>query len=236
MSFPDPIGLACEEYWRRKKATKILVKSSIPEHSVIEASLFFRTFARMPKLEKMALSACRGSVLDLGGGVGSHGLYLQRKKFEVCLLDISERCCQIATERGVKKVFNQDFRRSLPGKYKTILMMMNGIGVCGTLVGLKAFLKKVKKNLQPGGCILFDSCDILFAYEQKNSAILLEVNRKYYGELIYETSYKKIKSEPFPWLFIGVDKMREIAEKMNYRFQVLHQQKDGRYLGRLFEN
>jgi len=51
--------------------------------------IFFRDIGDMPELERLALKHCKGKILDVGAGVGSHALLLQSRNMEVTALEIS---------------------------------------------------------------------------------------------------------------------------------------------------
>ncbi len=229
----DLIGTACKDYFETGKSNKIIVNSSIPEKSHIPVSYLFRSYKEMPKLEKTALKYCKGKILEIGGGVGSHALELQKMGLEITLLDSSEACCNIALKRGVKKVVNEKLQNFSAQNFDTLLLLMNGIGICGTLEGLDLFLENSKELLHKDGQIIFDSCDILYMYEDEEGAVNIDLNAKYYGEVTYTMSYKKTKGNPFPWLFISADMMKAIAEQKGYKFEILFQEEEGMYLARL---
>lgn len=67
-------------------------------------------------------------------------------------------------ERGVKKVLEQNFF-TLEGQYDTILMLMNGIGIVGTLERMPEFFRQLDKILAPGGQVLCDSSDISYVFD-----------------------------------------------------------------------
>ncbi len=229
----DVIGIACKEFVAKGKAADIVVNSSINEESIIPVSYLFRTHKEMPEIEHVALAACKGKVLEIGAGVGSHALELQNKNIEVVAIDHSQGCCEVAVERGVKNFICQEFNDKIEGKFDTILMMMNGIGVCGTIEGLEEFLKRAKGLLHSNGQIIFDSCDILYMFLEEDGSVNFDLNGPYYGEVEYQMSFKKYIGEAFKWLFIDEDKMKEIAEKQGYSFEILFKEEEGMYLGRL---
>src|SRR5687768_11808684 len=124
---PDPMGLALEAYLNGDKTATIKVISSIAEDDKIPVSYLFRSFNEMPELEQMALEACRGKVLDIGAGAGSHALYLQEKGFNVKAFDISEKAVNVMAALGVLQPEARDFWQFEPGeKYDTLLLLMNG--------------------------------------------------------------------------------------------------------------
>ncbi|MFM7021460.1 MAG: class I SAM-dependent methyltransferase [Flavobacteriales bacterium] len=233
MTGADIIGTACKDYFDTGREGKITVNSSIPEKSFIPVPYLFRSRSEMPELEKMALEFCRGKVLEIGGGVGSHALELQKNGVDVTLLDSSALCCEIAMQRGIRKVINEKLENFSQQGFDTLLLLMNGIGVSGTLGGLESFLDKAKTMLHPGGQILFDSCDILYMFTHPDGSVDIDLNAGYYGEVEYVMSYKKLKGNPFSWLFIAEEVMENIALQKGYAFEILLREEDGMYLARL---
>ena len=75
--------------------------------------------------------------------------------------------------RGVKKVINADVFQFEIEQFDTIIMMMNGIGLCGDIEGLKHFLEYLKKLLAPGGQVIFDSSDIAYLYKDDDFISLI---------------------------------------------------------------
>ncbi len=69
---------------------------------------------------------------------------LQNKGIDVSAIEISESACDLMRRRGVKKVINADIFQFELEQFDTIIMMMNGIGLCGDLEGLKNFLEYLK--------------------------------------------------------------------------------------------
>jgi len=80
----DIIGRACLDYLKTPdNSLKIEVWSNIVETDHIPVSHLFRNYEQMPVPEQSALRKCRGRVLDLGAGTGSHALHLQEQGMEV---------------------------------------------------------------------------------------------------------------------------------------------------------
>jgi SAM-dependent methyltransferase len=182
----------------------------------------------MPDLEWLALNECRGDILDIGAGAGAHVLILQDRGFDVTALDISKLASDIMKVRGVNKVLTTDIFEYSEHQYDTLLLLMNGIGLTGTLLKLKAFLQHVKQLLKPGGQLLFDSSDIAYLYEGK-----LPENGPYYGEIQYQYQYGQQKTDWFPWLYIDEQTLTGIAEEMGYNMEVLLEDEFKQYLVRL---
>jgi 2-polyprenyl-3-methyl-5-hydroxy-6-metoxy-1,4-benzoquinol methylase len=77
----------------------------------LPVEIYFRNPDNMPELEQKALGACRGKILDIGAGTGSHCLVLQRMGHDVTALDISSSSTALMKERGVRTVLMADFFR-----------------------------------------------------------------------------------------------------------------------------
>jgi SAM-dependent methyltransferase len=126
---------------------------------------YFRTAEQMPELEWIALQHCRGRILDIGAGAGSHALALQQLGQDVTALEISPLSAAVIKTRGVHKVLCKDFfALAHTRRYDTLLLLMNGIGIAGNLIGLRAFLRQARALSRPGATLLFDSSDISYLY------------------------------------------------------------------------
>ena len=148
----DPMGRAIADYWKTKKADRLRVFSPMFEEDEIPLATLFRKYEDMPEIERKALDMAKGKTLDVGAGSGCHSLVLQEKGIDVTAIDISPLSVETMKERGVKKVMEQDFF-TLEGQYDTILMLMNGIGIVGTLERLPKFFRQLDNILAPGGLI-----------------------------------------------------------------------------------
>ena len=187
---------------------------------------YFRAMDEMPELEWIALQQCRGRILDIGAGAGSHSLALQQLGQEVTALEISPLSASVIKDRGVAQVRCQDFF-DLAGeeKFDTLLLMMNGIGIAGSLEGLRAFFRKARALLSPGGTLVFDSSDIAYLYEGKPPPA-----PGYYGELIYQYEYRRQLSDRFPWLFIDRRTLAQIAATEDWQMELLFEDNQDQYL------
>ena len=149
----DPMGRAIADYWKTKKADRLRVFSPMFEEDEIPLTTLFRKYEDMPEIERKALDMAKGKTLDVGAGSGCHSLVLQEKGIDITAIDISPLSVETMKERGVMKVMEQDFF-TMQGKYDTILMLMNGIGIVGTLEGLSKFFRQLDSILALGGQVL----------------------------------------------------------------------------------
>jgi len=234
---PDLLGQALLDYQHGQHSAALTVQCSAADDEPLPAAYFFRTLLAMPELERQALDECRGRVLDLGAGAGCHTLELQSRGFtDVLALDQSAGAVQVMQARGVQQltqrsVFAPRAAEELP--YDTILMLMNGLGLAGTLEGLDKFLAHARTLLAPDGQILATSSDISYLYEDEDGALVIDLNSPYYGEVDYTFQYKDQTGEPFPWLFIDAALLEDAARQAGYEVDFIDNDESGQYLVRL---
>jgi SAM-dependent methyltransferase len=234
---PDLIGQALLDYQHGQHSAALTVHCSAADDEQLPAAYFFRTLLAMPELERQALDECRGRVLDLGAGAGCHSLELQSRDFtDIKAIDHSPGAVAVMQARGVRQVAQHDIfapRAAEERPYDTILMLMNGIGLAGTLEGLDKFLVHARTLLAPDGQILATSSDISYLYEDEDGALVFNLNGPYYGEVTYTFEYKKQAGEPFPWLFVDATLLEDAARQAGYEVDFLGDDENGQYLVRL---
>lgn len=228
----DPMGHAIADYHAMGRAARLRVLSLKFDEDEIPVPMLFRRFDEMPAIEQEALKVADGAILDVGAGAGCHSLALQAMEKRVTAIDISPLAVATMRQRGVHDVREQDFF-TLDGQFDTILMLMNGIGIVGTLSRMDAFFLQVDHLLAPGGQVLCDSSDLCFLYEDEDGIIDLTGVEGYYGEVTYQMQYKSIKGEHFPWLFIDPETLREQAAAHGYHCDILVRGEHYDYLARL---
>ena len=188
-------------------------------------SIYFRDEKDMPDMELLALEKCRGKVLDIGAGVGSHSLILQQRHFDVTAIDQSPGAVKVMEARGVQNTLQGDIFLYNENRFDTLLMLMNGIGLAGTADGLNKLLLHLKALVSPGGQIIFYSSDIAYLYDGK-----MLPDECYYGEVWYMYEYKKQFSEWFKWLYADKRIMRKAAEAAGFKMEILTEDEFGQYL------
>ena len=207
----DILGKALLDYQNGNHFEDIVTFSSLDEKDSIPLPYLFRAYSDMPLLEQKALELCKGDILDIGCGAGSHSLYLQQKGFAVTALDSSEGSVQTCRLRGVKSIEHHDIHDFSKGKFDTLLMLMNGIGIVGQLHKLGDFFNHLKNLLKPGGQILLDSSDIIYMFEEDEDEGRWVPDTSYYGEVEFTLQYKGHKSEPFLWLYVDYYTLKDVA-------------------------
>jgi len=222
----DVLGQAIADYYHMTSSAKLWVHSQYGPKELMPVETYFRNADNMPDLEWIALQHCRGRILDIGAGAGSHTLFLQQTGLHATALEISPRAAGVIEARGVKHIRNQDFFTiDARKKYDTLLLLMNGIGLAGTIDGLRTFLKKARTLLRPGGRLVFDSCDVAYLYNDQPPK-----GSPYYGEVLYQYEYRRMRSDWFHWLFIDRLTFGRIAAKEGWNVTLLYKDKFGHYL------
>lgn len=223
----DVFGKALTDLYETGEADTLWLYNSYGEPEEMPLEFFFRDDEDMPVLELQALHMCEGKVLDIGAGVGSHALLLQAFNIDVTAIDISAAGVKIMKDRGVKKALLQDVF-TYREKFDTILMLMNGIGLTGTLSGFKDFLIKIKELLLPGGQVIFDSSDIAYLYEDMPKPL-----NQYYGEVSYQYEYKGEKGNWFNWVYVDEETIKAIAVETGWDCEMIFDDGEDQYLVKL---
>lgn len=230
----DVLGKALMDFQAGNYREDIKTTSSLNEEDVLPLPYLFRNFDEMPSIEQKALEHCSGKVLDVGCGAGSHSLYLQQNGFEVVALDQSPGAIEVCIARGIKKVVHKEFLMYSEKEFDTVLLLMNGIGICGRLEKLPAFLKHATQLLNPNGQILLDSSDIIYMYEKdEDQGYRVPGNLDYYGEVQFQMSYKKERGPIFDWLYVDFDTLKVHAEKEGLHCEMIVEGNHYDYLARL---
>jgi SAM-dependent methyltransferase len=229
--YGDPIGKAITDFSRSKRPDDIIVCSEICEDDIIPIEVLFRNEDEMPELEVLALQNATGKILDVGAGAGTHANYLQNMGKDVTAIDISEGAVAFMQTQGLKSK-KVDFFDLKDEKFDTILMLMNGIGVAGTLSNLEKTLEHAKSLLNPGGKILCDSSDIKYLYEDEDGSLWVNLNQEYYGNFRFQMKYKKETGPWFDWLYVDFDSLFNAAKNVGLKAVRLYD-KDDNYLAEI---
>lgn len=227
----DVFGEALYQYWRGDRKTPFYLRRD--DGYVEPASLKF-FFARQPyPMEKGIISHAQGRILDVGCGAGRHVLYFQRKGMEITGIDVSEKAIIVCRARGCHEVRVMDIFQSeiAPGSYDTVLLFGRGIGIGGTLKGVKSMLERVYEIARPHGVLLVDSVDVTktdlpahLEYHKKS----LEAG-KYVGEVTIQVLYKGMAGPWFPWVHVQADILEMLAQETGWIVENIHQDNEVTY-------
>lgn len=220
----DIHGQAIRDFYRGDDNATIILHNSYDEPEEMHIEVFFREEEDLSTLEHLALIECKGRVLDLGAGAGVHSLILQSRDYDVVALDNSPACVEVMKQSGVRNVLLQDYEVH-SGKYDTILVLMNGLGLAKTLSGVPKFLQKCMSLLRLEGQILIDSSDISYLYEEGVSK-----PEGYFGEVQYQYEYNGKKGNWFDWVYVDQESLVSICAELGLKCEILHTEETDQYL------
>ncbi|SHL22180.1 class I SAM-dependent methyltransferase [Flavobacterium saccharophilum] len=231
----DLFGKAMFDFQTNNSPEDIITETTISEEDEMSVDYLFRSYNEMPKLEQKALQLATGKTLDVGCGAGSHSLSLQNdRNLDVTSIDISEKAIATCKLRGVKNAKVQNILDFEGEKFDTIILLMNGVGIFGKLDNCNKYLSKLKSLLNPEGQILLDSSDIIYMFdEDEDGGKWIPSNNDYYGELVFNISYKGEKEEPFDWLYLDYNTLQNAAIANGLKCELILEGEHYDYLARL---
>ena len=235
-----PLARGLRAYHEGDHEASLVVHADDGEAESMPVSVFFRSAAtELREVDREALARARGRVLDGGAGPGSLTLLLQRQGLDVTALEVIPEAVEIMRERGVQKAMvgrleDQAASRS----FDTILLLMNGTALAGTLAGLPRLLGTLEGLLAPGGQILMDSTDLVGALEEPlaGEEDLEWEDGEYHGEIQYQMEFQGERGSPFPQLFVDPRTLARIAEREGWDAEVVwngERGEEGEYLAKL---
>jgi SAM-dependent methyltransferase len=231
----DLFGKAILDYQTNNSPEDLITETSISEADEMSVAYLFRNYNEMPILEQKALQLAKGKVLDVGCGAGSHALELQNeRKLEVTAIDISENAVKACQLRGIENVRVENILDlDTENKFDTILLLMNGTGIFGTLNQTAKYLQKLKSLLNVGGQILIDSSDIIYMFDEDEDGGKWIPGDGYYGELTFTVQYKGETEDTFPWLYIDYNTLQNAAIANGLQCELITEGEHFDYLAKL---
>ena len=229
----DPMGAAIYDFHRNGSADVLKVYSSDFDDDEIPVSDLFREYEDMPYIERVALDLAAGRILDVGAGSGCHSLALAKAGKESVAIDISPLSVEVMRERGVDARLVNLYDDSFAEKFDTVLMLMNGTGIIGTLENMETFFTRIRQLLNPGGSVLIDSSDLRYLFEEEDGSLMIDLADDYYGLVDYQMQYKDVLGEPFDWLYVDFDTLAYYAEENGFMAEMVANGEHYDYLARL---
>jgi hypothetical protein len=227
----DPLGLAICDYSDNGFSENITVEANLCEDDIMPIEYLFRSVESMPALEQKALQLTKGKVLDVGAAAGCHSLPLLDEGLDVTAIDASLGAVTYMKTQGIP-AYHQDFY-TYKGQFDTVLVLMNGIGIAGSLEKLPLFLTQLKALIAPNGQALCDSTDLTYLYQEDDGSMWVDLNGSYHGEMEFRMKYKTATGEWFDWLYIDFELLKENAEKVGLNCELILEGESDNYLVRL---
>lgn len=220
-----PLDDALRAYRAGATSATVAVRTDVGSLEEMPVAHFFRSPGEMGPVEASALELAGGRILDLGAGPGAHALPLIRRGLDVTAVEILPEARRALSEGGVTDVRAGLDEIGEGERFDTVLALMNGLGLCGTLEGLAPFLARVAGVLAEGGQILADSTDPR-TWDDPDDG-------RYPGEVHMQLGFGGRWGEPFPFLFADADTLRTLAGAEGLDVGVTASEPDGRYLARI---
>jgi SAM-dependent methyltransferase len=219
----EPLELALLDHHHRGASAQVRLR--FDDGAVLEApvSWFFRSVEELDSIDRVALDRAEGRILDVGAGTGVHALPLVRRGHDVTALEILPGAVEILRSRGVPDArLESVWRHRAEEPYDTVLLLMNGTGVAGTLGRLGPLLERVRTLLAPHGTLLVDSTDPgAGEYPDGREA----------GERHLQIEVDGVRGPPFPHLYAAPSTLASAALRAGLSTEVvLELEEEGRYL------
>lgn len=213
------------------------LKSGIPTTEIIEREdgyidtgsapgSYFRDYKEWEPLERLAIRAVKGRVLDIGCGAGRHSLYLQHRGFDVTGMDASPGAVKVSRARGLRKVLLRSLSnvgRFKPAAFDTVLMLGNNFGLFGSFQGARRLLRKIHRITSDDARIIAGSRQPRktsnphhLAYQRWNRK-----RGRMRGQIRFRVRYEKAVDPWMDYLFVSPGEMKEILDGTGWRIEKL---------------
>jgi len=221
-----PLDEALRAYRSGDTQATLVMRTDVAGSEDVPVSLFFREPAALGAVESAALRLAWGRVLDLGAGPGALAGPLVRSGLDVTAVEILPQALAALRERGVPDVREGGLEVLGPEeRFDTVLVLMNGLGLAGTLEGLGPFLARLAAATTEGAQILADSTDPS-GWDDPGDG-------RYPGEVHMQLAFAGRWGEPFPFLFVDAERVRAAAAARGLEVTVAADDADGRWLARI---
>ena len=91
----------------------------------------------------------------------------------------------------------------------------------------------MKQILRPDGCILMDSSDLRYIFEEEDGSFAIDLAAGYYGEVDFQMQYGTVKGESFDWLYIDFQTLSYYAAESGFQTELIMEGNHYDYLARL---
>lgn len=233
----EPLARALADHASGREPAVLEIESDDGIVQRVPVSVFAEGSEELADAEALALDVCRGDVLDVGAGSGRHAIELQRAGARVTAIDVCPELVEHMRARGVSDARVADVFDLTGPRADTILMLMNGIGIAGTLEGYDRLLAHARTLLRPGGQILFDSFDLRTSPAARTAEAIAarEAAGVYAGEVTFRLRYAGTSGAAYPWLFLDAETAGVRAAAGGWHLQVLFSDEDSTFVARLMD-
>ena len=135
--------------------------------------------------------------------------------------------------KGKKDKPKEEEKVKTKAKKATYIRGQHGSGIIGRLNNMPGFFQRMKRILRPGGCILMDSSDLRYLFEEEDGSIVIDLAGDYYGEIDFQMQYKNVKGDTFDWLYVDFQTLSLYASECGFKAELVKEGKHYDYLVKL---
>lgn len=230
-----PFGRALLAFLDGDASAEVILEREDGMRVPLPAGYFFRPPDQLSAIERAALDACRGHVLDIGAGAGIHSLILQDRGVRVTALDLCPDAVAVMRRRGVRNVRHGNVAAFDGGPFGTLLLLGHGIGMVEDLPGLDAFLAHASRLAGVGGRILVHSMDVTRTAEpvHLNYQAALARDGRYVGATRIRFRFAGECGPLCGWLQVDPETLATRAVRAGWATRLLVEETSGDYLAEL---
>jgi SAM-dependent methyltransferase len=228
-----PLAAALRAFNDGEENARLIVRTDLGTREEWPAALFFRQPDEFTDLERRALELCGQRVIDVGAGAGPHALELRRRGHDVLAVESLPEIAVVLRDRGLERVTLSGLADLPAASADTVLMLMNGLGLAGTLGGLPRLLRSAARLLAPGGNIVADSTDPRYFLEIHPDAPISGQDGRYGGEVQFQIAFDGTSGEPFPFLYVDPETLDQQAVRQGLMLEATIPFDDGTYLAEI---
>ena len=223
-----PFGRALRAFHDGDEEAVLDLRWDPGEAVTIPVAAFFSSPEEGTAVEVAALDRAVGRVIDVGAGSGRFASALQARGRSVLGLDVLVEAVDVMRDRGLE-ARRGTVEDCAGAGADTMLVMMNGTTLAGSISGLAPLLYGLSLGLADGGRILIDSTD------PQHPAVAWEApgDGRGAGELHLQIGFRGDWGDPLPQLFVGSSALATEAGRVGLDAIVVAEDPDGRYLAEL---
>jgi len=212
----DAFGMALIDHLEGTRHAMIIERDDGYVEPEQLTTLYFADWDGWLDVDRQAAVHARGRILDLGCGAGRFLLHFMARGHTTLGVDESPGALEVCRRRGAGPVWEGSVTQVTAklGRFQTILMMGNNLGLLGNRRRARWLLRRFAGVTGPGGRILFTVVNP-YATENPYHLAYHERNRtrgRMPGQLRLRVRYANHKGDWFDYLFVSPDELRELAE------------------------
>lgn len=211
----DAFGMALIDYLEGTRRAMIVERDDGYIEPEQLTTLYFAGWDGWLEADRLAAAHARGSILDVGCGAGRFLLHFKARGHATLGVDVSPGALEVCRRRGagpVKACSVTQVSENL-GRFGTIIMMGNNLGLLGNRRRARWLLRRFAAVTGPSGRILFTVVNPYatenpyhLAYHKRNRA-----RGRMAGQLRLRIRYANHKGDWFDYLFVSPGELAELA-------------------------